>query len=172
MYKNGKAKIQQDFNGLKISIPSTKNIFYILFICVWLGGWYFGEVAAINEVKSSESFDNFFVFFWLIGWTIGGLYAIKTILWFLFGQECLTISNYEMTLQDSILGIGKKRRFSLNEINTLSINNSDDETKSSGPIIIEVGFKTYSFGSSLNRLETQYILELIQQKVPQLPHTN
>ncbi|ALH95804.1 hypothetical protein [Acinetobacter equi] len=169
MYNNGKAKIKQDFNGLKISIPSNKNFFSILFLCTWLGGWYFGEVSAINEVKKLESFDNFFLIAWLVGWTIGGLYAIKIVLWSLFGQEKFSISNYEMTLQDSTLGIGKKIRFGLNQINKLSLNNNENGISSS--ILIEVGFKTYSFGSNLDTAEAQYLLGLIQQKVPQIPHS-
>ena len=74
-----------------------------------------------------------------------------------------------MTLQDSTLGIGKKIRFGLNQINKLSLNNNENGISSS--ILIEVGFKTYSFGSNLDTAEAQYLLGLIQQKVPQIPHS-
>ena len=51
---NGRARINQDFNSLNISIPSKKNWFIIIFMTAWMGGWVMGETSAIGAILSSD----------------------------------------------------------------------------------------------------------------------
>jgi hypothetical protein len=57
---------------MRISIPTEKNIFIILFVVAWLCGWFLGEVSAIKSLFSVGYHRNdSFLFFWLCAWTIG-----------------------------------------------------------------------------------------------------
>jgi hypothetical protein len=62
-----------------IIIPATASstrYFGGVFLLFWLGGWVFGEKAAITEVLSGRGGP--FIIFWLGGWTIGGIFAALT----------------------------------------------------------------------------------------------
>jgi hypothetical protein len=90
MINNGKAKIENSIGSLKISIPSKKNWFALIFGTVWLGGWYFGFKSASSILLSGGEENigaNGFMLFWLIGWTVGGVAIISILLWGYFGQE-------------------------------------------------------------------------------------
>lgn len=80
---SGRATIQRDGNSLEIFIPTTKPIFDIIFLMAWLGGWYMGEISAIDQVFSDSTplYESWFLIFWLIGWTIGGVFFILVFLW-------------------------------------------------------------------------------------------
>ena len=77
---NGRAKINSDGLRLIIQIPSKKNWFIILFLLVWMGGWYMGEFSSIRELMATDKLgDEGFLIFWLLGWTLGGLFAIVVL---------------------------------------------------------------------------------------------
>jgi len=85
-----------DLGGtLKITIPSKKNWFQILFMGFWLVGWAFGEVTVLGSLISGEGFGgpSLFMIAWLGGWTIGGGYALYILFWQLLGNEIIQVSN-------------------------------------------------------------------------------
>ena len=125
---NGRAIIEQDFNTLKIKIPSKKNWFIIIFMSVWMGGWVMGETFAIGTVFRSDTplFANAFILFWLIGWTSGGALVVYTILWQLIGREKITIERGVLKIDKSVLGIGRKKSYDIKSIKNLDINLTQD----------------------------------------------
>ncbi len=111
MINNGKAKIQDTFGKLIISIPSKKNWFALIFGTAWLGGWYFGFKSASSALLSGGANNigvNGFMIFWLIGWSVGGIAIISMLLWGYFGQEQLISDNGEVNLNKTVFGIGLK----------------------------------------------------------------
>ena len=112
----GRSKVNFDGIKLQIIIPSRKNWFNILFLAVWMGGWYMGESSVINELFSSDNNGfNSFMLLWLVGWTIGGLFAITILLWSLFGQETIQIDQGVFSVSKGILDIGLiKKNYDLN----------------------------------------------------------
>lgn len=121
---NGRATIGQSFNSLNISIPSKKKWFVILFMMVWMIGWFFGEIFAITKIFGSDTplFANAFLLVWLTGWTLGGLFALYTISWLLFGQELISAENGLLTIQRSIKGIGRKKVYDIKSIKNIDMN--------------------------------------------------
>jgi len=172
MLDNGKAKIDDTFNELKIEIPTRKNWFVITFIFIWMVGWYMGFTSAIGSFG-----ENAFMTFWLIGWTVGGLSAAYFTLWSLFGKEIILIDYQYMTIEKSILGIGTKTRLEITEIRNVRYefvdtsmfanrrNNMTSFGVGTGPIRIDYGLKTFSFGLSVDEAEANYIVELIRKKI-------
>lgn len=58
------------------------------FLLFWMGGWYSGEVSAIQQIARSfregESIIGF-TLFWLGGWTVGGIFAVIILITLLRG---------------------------------------------------------------------------------------
>ncbi|MDD4970913.1 MAG: hypothetical protein PHT07_15915 [Paludibacter sp.] len=170
MIDNGKAKITDSMDELKIVIPSKKNWFVILFTMVWMGGWYMGFKSAMDGFG-----ENAFITFWMIGWTIGGCSAIFVLLWSLFGQEIIRIDFQDLFLEKSIFGIGIKRRLAITELNNIryeavernGFSGNNDMSiilHGAGPIKMDYGLKTYTVGFSVDEAEAKYIIELIRKK--------
>jgi len=171
-----------DFNGrsLKISIPSRKNAFIILFFCVWLVGWFFGEKSALTEILRSENIAaNGFLLFWLIGWTIGGLFALAILLWTAFGEEIITFD-------DRILQVGKgffnfsfrTKKYETKHLKNLVLNPSSGGDINSlfsqkkigdfwgitgGKISFDYGMKTIKFGIGIDEAEARHIISEIKR---------
>jgi hypothetical protein len=74
--------VENSASGIKISIPTPRNWFVILFTSAWLGGWFFGFKSAPGQLlHSTDKTPDGFLSFWLIAWTIGGIAVASNILW-------------------------------------------------------------------------------------------
>ena len=178
MLNNGKAKIDNTFNGLNISIPSKKNWFALLFGTAWLGGWYFGlkNVSAMLFAASGHFAADGFMVFWLLLWTLGGVTIITILLWGYFGKEKFILTNDEVLFERSVFGLGRKRRLQAAEIknartevaagNWFGGNGWAFWGLGPGKIKFDYGLKTFSFGLALDDAEANYIVGLIME------HTN
>lgn len=176
MLNNGKAKIDDTFNGLKISIPSKKNWFALLFGTAWLGGWYFGfKTAASILLSGSGHFGaDGFLTFWLIAWTVGGFAIITILLWGYFGQEKFILANDEVLFGRSVFGLGTQRKLQAAEIKNVRTEPGRDSWFGGngwtfwglgpGKIKFDYGLKTFSFGLALDDAEANYIAELIKEQ--------
>ena len=94
----GRAKINETIREFIIEVPSRKNWFIIIFMSLWLGGWFLGEVSVIGILtgmfgNNEGEFATPFLLFWLSGWTIGGFFAIRLLLWMIAGKEIISFSN-------------------------------------------------------------------------------
>ena len=120
----------QSASGPRVVMPPRRRIFIILFLCAWLGGWYFGETSAINEIMNpKKGEDHGFLIIWLAGWTLGGLWALTCVLWLLVGREVLEISANALWYRIEIAGIGMTRIYSMNEIRDLRVSVADNNTQ-------------------------------------------
>lgn len=66
------------------------QVLLVVFLGAWLGGWGFGEVAAIRELLGEDSIEGGspgLVAFWLVGWTVAGVAVLYGLLWNLVGRE-------------------------------------------------------------------------------------
>jgi len=177
---DGRAKL--DFDGLefRISIPTRKNWFIIIFFCAWIGGWFMGETSALNTFSPSKNnaIDGFLIF-WLIGWTLGGLFAITILLWTLFGKEKIVIGNSLLIIEKGLLNFGIiKKQYELNLVKNLELNpmpsvsgffgqsrNIGDYTGfSGGKLRFDYGMKTIKFGVNIDEAEARFILDEIKKK--------
>jgi hypothetical protein len=178
MINNGRAQVIDSFNELKIDIPSKKNWFILLFGIVWMGGWYMGFKSAIGsfglDEKGNSIFDGFMTF-WLLGWTIGGAFVVFMLFWGFFGREIILIDSQYFILEKSIFGIGQKRRLILNDVKNIRFDRVDTNLLSNknkwsiwglgpGPIKLDYGLRTYSFGLAVDEAEANYLIEIICKK--------
>ncbi|WP_156286304.1 hypothetical protein [Oceanivirga salmonicida] len=134
----GRAIIREYDDILEIKIPTRKKIFEILFFCLWLIGWGFGEVLVIKTIfninilssfiykeifiiKNFESLRPIFLSVWLICWTIGGIGAIYTLFWKLIGYELITVENANLKISKKLGLINRKRKYEIREIKDMAI---------------------------------------------------
>ena len=175
MIDNGTAKIENSLGALKISIPSKKNWFALLFGTAWLGGWYFGFKSASLMLLSGGTDNigaNGLMIFWLICWTIGGVAIISILLWGFFGQEQFSSDRGEVYLNKTIFGLGIKKQMVGIEIknirtefvnaNWLGGNRWAFWGLGPGKIKFDYGFKTFSFGLGVDDAEADHIVELMK----------
>lgn len=172
---SGRATIQKDGDSLEISIPTAKPIFDIIFLMAWLGGWYFGETAALDQVFSdtTEGGNSWFLIFWLVGWTIGGVFFILIFLWIIGGKETVSIDSGEMILGREIFGVGHYKTYNINDIKYLTINPRLDKDQwgqardrylvRSGLIEFDYGLRTIKFGSGIDMAEARHLIKILKE---------
>jgi hypothetical protein len=173
---NGRSTINFDGLRMKIQIPSKKNWFIIIFLIVWIGGWFMGERSAMSEVLNSENIaDNSFILIWLIGWTLGGGFAIAVLLWSLLGLETITIDNHIFQIEKGILDfriLSKKyelssiKRLKLNEEQTMfnhfnQMKVADFWGLTGGKLRFDYGMKTIKFGIGIDEAEARFVIDEI-----------
>lgn len=173
----GRAIIEDNFDSVRITIPAKKNYFIILFMCVWLCGWFFGETSVIRELLNSTIKEtNLFSIVWLAGWTLGGLFALKTIYWLLLGKECIEIGKGVLIMKRQGDPLSKTTFYDLNSC--LSFRVQDDQMNvgsgryntlkslngRTGTIAFDYGMKTIRFGENMDEAEGKYLLNLLIQK--------
>ncbi len=176
----GRAKIEHDGLSMKITIPSKKNWFIILFLSAWMMGWFWGESYAIKDLLETEIlFIDGFMIFWLIGWTIGGLFAIIVLLWTLFGCEIITIEKPIFKIEKGVLNIGIiKKSYDLGIIKNLElspVSNTDSIFSNKkninefwgmtgGKIRFDYGMKTIKFGIGLDEAEARHLIDELKRR--------
>lgn len=176
----GRARIEHDGFSMKITIPSKKNWFIILFLSAWMGGWYFGESSAIKDVLNTENiFADGFMLFWLAGWTIGGLFAIIAPLWTLFGCEYITIEKPVFKIEKGLMNYGIiKKSYDLSMIKNLELSPESDTNSifgskkninefwglTGGKLRFDYGMKTIKFGIGIDEAEARHLIEELISK--------
>lgn len=175
MINNGKAKIDQTFTTLSISIPSKKNWFALIFGTAWMGGWFAGFLAASSTLFKGgmgNGMGNNFLVFWLIMWTIGGIAITTTLLWGYFGKEDFILNEGEVQLNKTVFGIGIKKKFEAIEIKNIRAEADNSYSRNRwavwgmgpGKIKFDYGLKTYSFGMAVDDAEANHIVEIMQKQ--------
>ncbi len=167
---NGKAKIEKNFDGLNIVIPSKKNWFGLMFGFVWIIIWF----TFFSKPAEFENFGrNNFVTIWSLMWILGLLSMIFLILWGLFGEESFIMNRNDVLFEKTIFGIGIKKRFEISEIKNFRLEAINESMFGGnrwsywglgpGKIKFDYGFKTYSFGLGVDDAEANYIIEILKE---------
>ena len=100
-------------------VPARRQWFVVLFLPVWLVGWFFGFRSATGELTSGQAEVFGFMGLWLAGWTLGGLWAAGTLLWMLFGREVLTVRAGRLERHVGVFGLGRSRAYDLARVDGL-----------------------------------------------------
>jgi len=167
-------------DSLKITIPSKKQWFQILFMGFWLIGWAFGEITVGGIILTGKGYGGMGIFLlaWFGGWTIGGGYALYIFLWQLFGREKIQVSNIGISIDRSLLGSFPKEYSSehiqavrISPFGTVNEGSGWSKTLSNyglngGLISFDYGAKTIGFGAGIDEAEAKQILVEIQKRYP------
>lgn len=131
--------VQDDGSTLRISIPSRKSTFYLIFMGFWLVSWAAGEIMVGGMVIAGlvgflsgapvlSSFDvpslaggGLFVLVWLVIWTVVGGAALFAFLWQLIGKEIVTVSYAGIAIQRAVFRFGRKKEYLAAHIQELRV---------------------------------------------------
>jgi hypothetical protein len=162
--------------GLEIVIPAKRSVLVLLFLAAWLGGWFFGEKSAIEEIlRRREGGPDYFMVFWLIGWTIGGAWAAGAWLWMALGREVVTLRPQALLLRREVLGIGRTREYDLSHVRNLRVAPEPADVSAgrthfggldSGLVAFDYGARTFRFGGAVDEAEAVGIVGDLKARHP------
>jgi hypothetical protein len=167
---------------LQITIPSQKQWFQIIFLCVWLTGWLVGEITVSGAllIGNPSGPPVPFLLVWLLGWTLGGAYSLYMLSWLLFGKEIIAVSAQSLITKRVVLGLGFPKEYSAEYVRALRISATANAQSmsswtrtnafygmSGGWIAFDYGAKTIHFGAGIDEAEAKQILAEIGRRFPQ-----
>ncbi|TIX48906.1 hypothetical protein [Alteraurantiacibacter aquimixticola] len=94
------------------------KLFVIPFLALWLTGWSFGGIAAINALFNSEKFQ-LFLLVWLVGWVIGLAFALSWLGWLLAGKMRLAVRHGGLEFRWAMPLLSGIRRYNVREMRNL-----------------------------------------------------
>lgn len=168
-------------NGVQVSIPSRRNGFVILFLCLWLCGWFMGETTALLQLFGRHAKPGpppAFLALWLTGWTAGGAFCLLTVLWQLAGREIIGVDMGHLVHQLQILGFRWRREYRGDQIRRLrAVDYTPGFNRQGswmppligqgvGPIAFDFGSRSVRIGQSLDEAEAPRILEMLSARLP------
>lgn len=162
--------------GLEIVIPTSRSLFLVVFLGVWLVGWAMGEVNALTQALSGRTgLPGPVLLFWLLLWTAAGLVALYVWLWRLAGKERILLGTSTLRVKRDILGFGGTRVYELRKIRGLRVvprpagsANRDVTARISGlaggAIEFEYENRAIQFGFSIDETAARTIVERMRQR--------
>ncbi len=169
--------------GLRLVVPARRSWGAIVFLCVWLGGWAFGELTVLQELMAPpENGDrpDLFLMVWLAGWTLGGVCVLGTILWQLAGREVITLDATTLTHRVTLLGLGRTRAYKVTEVKNLRATERSATERVAdqaswfpplagaghGPVAFDYGARTYRLAGALDEAEAKLLVETLHKRLP------
>jgi hypothetical protein len=162
--------------GLEIVIPTSRSLFLVVFLGVWLVGWAMGEVNAFSQALSGRmGLPGPVLLFWLVLWTAGGLVALYVWLWRLAGKERVLMGASTLRVKQDILGFGRTKVYELRKIRRLRVvprsagSAHRDVTArlsglAGGAIEFEYENRAIQFGFSIDETAARRIVERMTQR--------
>ena len=170
----GRAKVDDKGIFLKITIPSKKNIFLVLFLCGWFGFWSIPETDIVKDLVQGTQDNGFELFplFWLMAWTVVGVIVLLVILWIIAGNEVITLSTLTIKIERKAYGLGLSKEYTLSELRNFRIQSGGESIYSemeswgfgSGRFAFEYELKTVKFASGIDEEEAVTLLEVFKKK--------
>ncbi|MCI0570341.1 MAG: hypothetical protein L0Y66_06295 [Myxococcaceae bacterium] len=166
--------------GLRIVIPTRKNLFVLLFLTLWLCGWAFGEVAVASKFLSGSvgvEAPTAFLSVWLIGWTLGGAFAVVAWIWNAFGREVIAVEAGELRVRHETLRLGWTRVFDASHVRAWRISPPAFDPWSpsgslrfwglgGGLLAFDYGARTFRMAAAIEEAEATTIAEELRAWLP------
>ena len=162
-------------DGLEIVVPVKRNLFVMLFLLAWLGGWVVGEVSVLRELLSGASARSPFLLFWLVGWTLGGCFAAFTWLWMLAGRERILLRPRTMVIRQEVFGLGWTREYDLAHVRNVRLSAGSYDPFGSGAgarfwglgggsVAFDYGAKTVRIAAAVDEPEAAQIVRELKTR--------
>lgn len=177
----GRARLIEDGSALHIHIPAKLHLFVTCFIGFWLLGWAAGWFAAAGMILSGNAgWGNIFLLGWLGAWTAGGVVAISVFLWGVAGREHVVITPTTVILTRSIPVWTRRTECAMSSVSRLRVaplpampafdrnNQGFWAPMAKGAVTFTYGLHTLAFGLELDGAEAAKLVDLIQNRFPEL----
>lgn len=177
----GRAVIEQNGTGLRITIPARTPIFATIFIALWLIGWAFGEVSVTRQLLAGDPSNGstLFLAVWMAGWTMGGAWAAFTLAWMITGKEIIDLTSTSLHQRKQIPIFSRSRNYAVAQIRNLRRaprpRPSDDSESvtggmsfSDGAISFDYGRSTHHLAAELDDADAEYVIAEMCKRVKSL----
>jgi hypothetical protein len=168
---SGRVAIQQDWNGVRISIRAARD-WTLVFVAFWLVGWailpFKMVLASVRSLAHPESVQLFGLL-WSVGWVFGIGFALSRIVWGLGGRDSLILTATELRLSSTVFGISiRSRNASTGEVRNLRFTPSHGSGRSYTPskIAFEDARGTVKLASGLDDSEGLAVIEAMLAVYP------
>lgn len=188
--------VQELENGIRVTLPSKKNAFRLVWFGLWLLVWGYmagsifyvwavliGVATGLLGDTSSDSNPAVLMsivcilpfLIALLG--VGGV-VIYSFLWQIVGKEIIEANANLMTLTRQIFGWKKSGEYSSEMVRDLRVNPQQPSAFApirsfqklvgqDGLIAFDYGAKTFRFGLEIDEAEAKQIVSVLQQRLPQ-----
>ncbi len=171
----GRAVIVDEGSRVRIVIPSKFNLFVLLFLLFWLGGWTMGESSVFKQVflGKGPAFGQAFILFWLCGWTLGGAFVFLAILRMCFGKEVIEADTSLFSYSKTIFSMGFSKEYRMADISNLRVNSilgnwtyygGSYSTFYRPSIAFDYGARTVRLGYGIDEAEAGQIVRKLQDR--------
>jgi hypothetical protein len=182
----GRAVIEQDGSGLRITIPAATHLGGTAFLGLWLIGWAFGEVSVIYLMifpaapEPPSAFVNIFLLAWLAMWTLGGAWCLAAFLWGVAGKEVIELSSTALRHRKQIPIFSRSRDYAVASIANLRLASlapplADEKHNmgtalnfKDGAIAFDYGRATHHLGADLDEADAKYVIGEMCRRVRSL----
>jgi hypothetical protein len=182
----GRAIIENDGTGLRITIPAANSFFGTSFIGLWLIGWAFGEFAVLYHMfikppkEPQPAFTLIFLIVWLALWTMGGVWALITLLWGVAGKEVIELTSTTPRHRKQIPIFSRSRDYAVASIANLRPASlapalADEQHNMGtalnfreGAIAFDYGRATHHLGADLDEADAKYVIGEMCKRVKSL----
>lgn len=167
----GRATVSPTFSPLAITIPARRHWFAIVFLPLWLVGWFMGETSAIRELSEGGDGAGLFMVVWLTAWTVGGAFALLTLAWTIAGKEVLAVGGGVLTHRRQIGPIGITRAYDAQQVRDLRVTpvpepgwgrSNNPMSFTDGPITFDYGATTIRIGAGVDEAEAKSLVETLR----------
>ena len=164
-------------NNLELNIPSDKNWFLVIVMTPFILIWLFVEVYVIPNFIFTNIQNILSSLFWFCGWTFIGVIVIRMWLWHTIGQTKILVENNMLKIQKKNDIFSKEKKFELNKVENLHIQNRDIErtkfvirpnylfTDKTKTIAFRYRQKTIRAVDWLNITDAEYVVTKLKSKV-------
>jgi hypothetical protein len=168
--------LEHTADGIRASVPSRKNWFVIIFLGIWLCGWFAGESSALAQLwghpVAGKTQAVGFLGIWLTMWTIGGVVFSATLLWQVAGREIISVNSLSLIHRVEAAGIGRTRSYRISDVKDLrvSVNTFQGYERwgrtglpfgvgGAGSLVFDYGARTIRMLPSLDEAEAKMLVK-------------
>ncbi len=179
--------IEEYENAILFHLPNHRDVFLMIFLPVWLGGWLFGCFAAMYSLVTGTFYSvnpttppvllTLLMIFWLSGWLAGGGYFAYSVSKMIFGQETLEFTAKNLIVRQRILSFVRQVVYEQSTVwhlrtrakSDLSVTywRRRDWIEGQQTLEFEYGPATIRCAAGISQSAAAKILEAVQEKFPQ-----
>jgi hypothetical protein len=163
--------------SLRIVIPARRHWLKVALVCCWLVGWALAERAAVLLFMAEPAAYRppGFAMVCVGSWTLGGMLALLLLVWLIWGREVVTITADALAIRNEISGAGRNRLFEMVYVERFRLRQSrpflerhmlEPGFAKAGWIEFDYRFRTYRFGTQIDRPEARVLIGMIAEIVP------
>jgi hypothetical protein len=151
--------------GLRISIPPSRDPFLAVFFPVWFTLWTYGGCTFTYRFwQGSER--NLFTFVWLCFFWIFTPKATYYFVFSLIGKDVLVVRPDLFTHRAELLGVARTRSYSVEEMRNMRFvpESQAGRSRRMSCIAFDYGAKTIRFASGIEEAEGNMVIDRILQR--------